>query len=196
MSVFDFDEYKQNHPTNLELIRFIESMDVEDVKLANRSDYNVIDSGEWIIPAGFGTNSEITYARADAAGSGINGAIYTHHPTTMAELRRDIREVLSSGTTDLNCIDVSKMVWMEKGRSDAMEIGKVSVISGHGVRAKTSKVIVTSIEAGDQLTIATDSDGITKLAKASGSDVVKAICLVAPGQNGIGANEVIFELVD
>lgn len=42
----------------------------------------------------------------------INDAIYTHHPTTMAELRRDIREVLSSGTTDLNCIDVSKMVTM------------------------------------------------------------------------------------
>ena len=42
----------------------------------------------------------------------INGAIYTHHPTTMAELRRDIKEVLSSGTTDLNCIDVSKMVTM------------------------------------------------------------------------------------
>jgi len=178
MSVFDFDEYKQNHPTNLELIRFIESMDVEDVKLANRSDYNVIDSGEWIIPAGFGVNSEITYARADAAGSGING------------------RKLTDATYGANLVRLSKMVWMEKGRSDAMEIGKVSVISGHGVRAKTSKVIVTSIEAGDQLTIATDSDGITKLAKASGSDVVKAICLVAPGQNGIGANEVIFELVD
>lgn len=178
MSVFDFDEYKQNHPTNLDLIRFIESMDVEDVKLANRSDYNVIDSGEWIVPAGFGINDEITYARAAASGSGINS------------------RYLSDSTYGGNLVRLSKMVWMEKGRSDAMEIGKVSVISGHGVRAKTSKVIVANIEAGDQLTIARDSDGITKLAKASGSDVVKAICLVAPGQNGIGADEVIFELVD
>ena len=85
---------------------------------------------------------------------------------------------------------------MEKGRSDAMEIGKVSVISGHGVRAKTSKVIVANINPGDPLTVALDSDGIAKLAKATGSAVVKAICLVAPGQNGIGADEVIFELVD
>ena len=71
MSVFDFDEYKQNHPTNLELIRFIESMDVEDVKLANRSDYNVIDSGEWIVPA-VNLAGELEYARPAASGSGID----------------------------------------------------------------------------------------------------------------------------
>ena len=185
MSVFDFDVYKQNHPTTLELIRFIESMDVEDVKLANRSDYNVIDSGEWIVPAGFGTNDEITYARADTTGSGING------------------RKLTDATYGANLVRLSKMVWMEKGRSDAMEIGKVSVISGHGVRAKTSKVINGgSIERGDNLTIARDSDGIAKLTVASGSDVVKAVCIEKAGECGNlkdtvnGKYEITFELVD
>ena len=42
----------------------------------------------------------------------INNAIYTHHPTTMNELRVACKEVLESGTTDLNCIDVSQMVTM------------------------------------------------------------------------------------
>lgn len=183
MSVFDFDKYKQDHPTTLELIRFIESMDVEDVKLANRSDYNVIDSGEWLVPSGFGTNSEIVYSRPVA------------HADADATALINCKD-LADSTYGENLVRLSKMVWMEKGRSDAMEIGKVSVISGHGVRAKTSRVIVAGIGAGDQLTIAVDTDGVAKLKKASGSDVVKAICLTAPGQNGIGANEVIFELVD
>ena len=185
MSVFDFDEYKQNHPTNLELIRFIESMDVEDVKLANRSDYNVIDSGEWLVPSNYATNpnAEVVYSRPVA------------HADAVSTDNINSKD-LEHSTFGPNLVRLSKMVWMEKGRSDAMEIGKVSVISGHGVRAKTSKVIVANINPGDLLTVALDSDGIAKLAKASGSDVVKAVCLVAPGQNGIGADEVIFELVD
>ena len=185
MSVFDFDKYKQDHPTTLELIRFIESMDVEDVKLANRSDYNVIESGEWIVPALNSLNGEIEYARATASGSGIDS------------------RYLSDSTYGANIVRLSKMVWMEKGRSDAMEIGKVSVISGHGVRAKTSKVINGgSINRGDNLTIARDSDGVTKLTVASGSDVVKAVCIVEAGVGGNvkdtvnGKYEITFELVD
>lgn len=184
MSVFDFDKYKQDHPTTLELIRFIESMDVEDVKLANRSDYNVIESGEWIVPA-VNLAGELEYARPAASGSGIDS------------------RYLSDSTYGGNIVRLSKMVWMEKGRSDAMEIGKVSVISGHGVRAKTSKVINGgSIERGDNLTIARDSDGIAKLTVASGSDVVKAVCIAKAGECGNISNsvdgiyEITFELVD
>lgn len=185
MSVFDFDDYKKNHPTTLELIRFIESMDVEDVKLANRSDYNVIESGEWIVPAFNSLTGQMEYARPAASGSTI-----------------DSRN-LSDSTFGANIVRLSKMVWMEKGRSDAMEIGKVSVISGHGVRAKTSKVINGgSIERGDNLTIARDSDGVAKLTVASGSDVVKAVCIAKAGECGNISNsvdgiyEITFELVD
>lgn len=183
MSVFDFNVYKETHPVQLELVRFIDTMDVEDVVLANREDYKVIDSGEWVVPAGFGSGLNVTYARANVSeGSGLNS--------------RD----LSDANVGENLVRLSKMVWMEKGRSDAMEVGKISVISGHGVRAKTSvfKSGETYVEGG-LLTIAKETaananQGRVVLAPAGSGDVVKAVCLAAPQNSADGL--LFFELVD
>lgn len=186
MSVFDFNVYKENHPVQLELVRFIDTIDVEDVVLENREDYKVIDSGEWVIPAGFGSGLNVTYARADVLNTGVTGDINS----------RDLTNVNAGA----NLARLSKMVWMEKGRSDAMEVGKISVISGHGVRAKTSvfKDGATFVEGG-LLTIVketanTVNKGRVVLAPASGSDVVKAVCLAAPTNSPDGL--LFFELVD
>ena len=189
MSVFDFNVYKETHPVQLELVRFIDTMDVEDVVLANREDYKVIDSGEWVVPAGFGSNLNVTYARADVSeGADMNS--------------RNIANATVSGisTIGANLARLSKMVWMEKGRSDAMEVGKISVISGHGVRAKTSvfKSGESYVEGG-LLTIAKETaDNANKgrlvLAPAGSGDVVKAVCLAAPQNSADGL--LFFELVD
>ena len=77
------------------------------------------------------------------------------------------------------------MVWMEKGRTDARAVGKVSVISGDGVKGKTEVFDSSASYAeGDELTIAVINDGTDNAGKigfkpAQSGDIVKAICIVS-----------------
>lgn len=137
-----------------DLYRFVDSMDIEDVTLKNRGDYNVVDSGEFLVPAEFnGMNS--TWQRSNFVSS-------------------------SDKSTRL-----AKMVWMEKGRTDARAVGKVSVICGDGTRGKTEVFDTnSSYSEGDELTIDVISDSTENAGKigfkpASSGDVVKAICIVS-----------------
>lgn len=150
----------------LDLYRFIESMDVEDVALKNRGDYNVIDSGEWVIPGNFEAGYP-TWGRAES-----------EEELTAAKKR------------------LSQMVWMERGRTDAKEVGKISVISGSGVRAATNVYDeAAEYEEGCELTIKLCDDKRIKLSVAGEGDVVKAICLVTP-QHDRNHGYLHFEFVD
>ena len=144
-----------------DLYRFIDKMDIEDVTLKNRGDYNVVDSGEFLVPAEFdGMNS--TWQRSNFVSS-------------------------SDKSTRL-----ARMVWMEKGRTDARAVGKVSVISGDGVKGKTEVFDSSaSYDEGDELTIDVINDGTENAGKlgftpASSGDIVKAICIVSPDNDPEG----------
>lgn len=141
-----------------DLYRFIDKMDIEDVTLKNRGDYNVLDSGEWLTPAEF-NGMDSTWQRSNFVSSSDQSS------------------------------RLSRLVWMEKGRTDARAVGKVSVISGDGVKGKTEvylKADELNFAEGDELTIAEETDntsphyGKIVFAQASSGDVVKAICIVAP----------------
>ena len=148
--------------SQLDLYRFIDTMDIEDVALKNRGDYNVVDSGEWLTPGEFALGIP-TWQRNNFVSS-------------------------SDKTTRL-----SRMVWMEKGRTDSRAVGKVSVIMGDGTRARTDVFKAGTYAEGDELTLVKEEDSTSEnynkivLAPKSGdSDIVKAICLVAPNHDPDG----------
>lgn len=147
-----------------DLYRFIDKMDIEDVTLNNRGDYNVLDSGEWISPdlAHAAMGEDFKYGRSFFQSSS--------DPSTR----------------------VAKLVWMEKGRTDARAVGKVSTISGDGVKGKTEVYDTnSSYSEGDELTIAIINDGTDNAGKigfkpASSGDIVKAICIREPNHDSEG----------
>lgn len=91
---------------------------------------------------------------------------------------------------------LSKMIFMEKGRSDSREVGKMTCVSGAGVRGKTDQFFVASAGAmtlGAPLTIKKDADSVVKFEVAGVGDIVKAFVVLAPGVDPDGLLH--FELV-
>lgn len=92
---------------------------------------------------------------------------------------------------------LAKMLWMEKNRTDARAVGKMTVIRGGGIRGKTDVFVkseAATMTAGKQLTIKKDADGVVKFALAGAGDIVKAVVFLAPGVDSQGLLH--FELVD
>lgn len=91
---------------------------------------------------------------------------------------------------------LAKMIWMEKGRTDARAIGKMTVIRGLGIRGKTDVFLrsdAAGMTHGKELTVKLDTDGVVKFALAAAGDIVKAVVFLAPGQDSEGLLH--FELV-
>jgi len=92
---------------------------------------------------------------------------------------------------------LAKLLWMEKGRTDARAVGKMSVIRGGGIRGKTDKFIAAesgSMTLGKQLTLKQAANGEVVLGLAGAGDIVKAVVFMAPGNDADGYLH--FELVD
>jgi len=92
--------------------------------------------------------------------------------------------------------NLSKMLFMEKGRTDSKAVGKMTVVSGAGVRGRTDWFIEAegpAMVAGTKLTIKKDTDGIVKFAIAAPSDVVKAFVFLSPSADAEGFMH--FELI-
>lgn len=91
---------------------------------------------------------------------------------------------------------VSKMIFMEKGRSDSRAVGKMTCVSGAGVRGKTDVFVVAdgpSMTLGKPLTLKKDTDGVVKFGVAAATDVIKAFVFLAPAADADGLLH--FELV-
>lgn len=101
----------------------------------------------------------------------------------------------STVSTD-NATRLAKILFMEKGRTDAKAVGKMTCVSGAGVRGRTD-VFLTSdgpaMTVGKPLTLTKDTDSIVKLALATTGDIVKAHVFMKPADDSEGALH--FELV-
>ena len=150
----------------LELYRFVNMNDIEDVKLEDISKTDVYDEGYWLTPKG--DEADLWKMNVDES----SGTVATQDATRLA-----------------------KMVWMERGRTDSKAIGKMTVIRGGGVRGKTDVFIVddaASMKPGVELTLKVDTDGVVKMGVAAAGDIVKALVYRAPS----GADGLLhFELV-
>ena len=86
--------------------------------------------------------------------------------------------------------NVSKMLFMEKGRSDSKAVGKMTVISGRGVVGKTDVFIVpaapSDLAVGAKLTIKKDADGVVKFAAAADGDAIKGFVRLSPAMDTNG----------
>lgn len=106
-------------------------------------------------------------------------------------------EMSSSATVNTDdSTRLAKMIWMEKGRTDARAVGKMTVIRGLGIRGKTDVFVqaeAASMTHGKELTLKADVDGVVKFALAATGDIVKAVVFLAPGQDPEGLLH--FELV-
>jgi hypothetical protein len=91
---------------------------------------------------------------------------------------------------------LSKILFMEKGRTDAKAVGKMTCVSGAGVRGRTDVFLTAegpTMTVGKALTLKKDTDNVVKLALASTGDVVKAHVFMKPADDRDGALH--FELV-
>ena len=79
----------------IKLVRFIETMDREDVPLKDISKADVYESGDWLVPVGNGTNEPKTSAWMEAT---------------------EANEVSALSDNDIR---MARLVWFEKGRPDA-----------------------------------------------------------------------------
>ena len=159
----------------LDLYRFISMDDVEDVALKDRENYKFYDAGMWLSPA-------------------IDGA------TGFSEEKweMNVTDPSNNATSRL-----AKMVWMERDRTDARAVGKMTVISGKGIRGKTDMFVDgASMTVGMELALKVKNDyenacgattSVTVLGPAEAGDIVKAIVYLPPGQ---AAGLLHFELVD
>lgn len=142
----------------IKLVRFIETMDREDVPLKDISKADVYESGDWLVPVGNGLNEPKTSAWMEAT------------------------EANNVSSLSDNDIRMARLVWFEKGRPDAKYIGKYTTIRGDATRIKTDCFDEKqSYEPGMLLTIKAASSGSKKegkfvLAPAGEHDVVKAVC--------------------
>lgn len=149
----------------LNLYRFLNVIDAEDVKLLDRSKYAEYDAGMWLSPVGDADQNWTMSASA---------TVSTDDSTRLA-----------------------KLVWMEKNRTDARAVGKMTVIRGGGLRGKTNLFIAADgagMTVGKELTLKLDVDGVVKLGLAGVGDIVKAVVFMAPGIDAEGLLH--FELVD
>jgi hypothetical protein len=85
---------------------------------------------------------------------------------------------------------LAKMLFMEKGRTDSKAVGKMTCVSGAGVRGRTDQFIAASagsMTVGIPLTIVLDTDGVVKFDVAVAGNIVKAHVFVAPALDPDGA---------
>ena len=142
----------------IKLVRFIETMDREDVPLKDISKAEVYESGDWLVPVGDGPNTAKTSAWMEATEANAVEAL------------------------DDNDIRMARLVWFEKGRPDAKYIGKYTTIRGDATRVKTDCFDEKqSYEPGMLLTIGAASSESKKAGKfvlvpAGEGDVIKAVC--------------------
>lgn len=144
----------------LELYRFVSLDDVEDVALEDRSKYAEYDEGQWLSPVG--NEADTWTMNVDETSNNI-----AVQPVTR----------------------LSKMLWMEKGRTDAKAVGKMTVIRGVGIRGKTDVFIDADKDnmfPGVELTLKVDTDGVVKLGVAASGDIVKALVYMSPGKDPEG----------
>lgn len=91
---------------------------------------------------------------------------------------------------------LAKMLFMEKGRSDSRSVGKMTCVSGAGVRGKTDVFIAAdapTMTVGKPLCLKLDTDNVVKLGLAASGDVVKAHVFLAPSADPDGLLH--FEMV-
>ena len=92
---------------------------------------------------------------------------------------------------------IAKMLFMEKGRTDSKAVGKMTCVSGAGVRGKTDQFLTAdaaTLTVGKPITLKKDSDGVVKMALAASNDIVKCHVFLAPGIDPDGYLH--FELVN
>jgi hypothetical protein len=85
--------------------------------------------------------------------------------------------------------NLAAMIFMEKGRTDARAVGKMTVVRGVHVRGRTDVFITAeaaSMLPGVALTLKKDTDGRVKLGVAAVGDVVKAHVYKAPANDPLG----------
>ena len=85
--------------------------------------------------------------------------------------------------------ELAKILFMEKGRTDAKAVGKMTVINGSGVRARTDMFLAAdaaTMTVGKPLTLKKDTDNVIKLGLATGTDIVKAHVWVRPADDADG----------
>lgn len=90
---------------------------------------------------------------------------------------------------------LAKMLFMEKGRTDSAAVGKMTCVSGAGVRGKTDVFVAAdapTMAVGKPLCLKLDG-GIVKLGLAASGDVVKCHVFLAPGVDPDGLLH--FEMV-
>ena len=142
----------------IKLVRFIETMDREDVPLKDISKADVYESGDWLVPVGNGTTEPKTSAWMEAT---------------------EANDVSALSDNDIR---MTRLVWFENGRPAAKYIGKYTTIRGDATRIKTDCFDEKqTYEPGMLLTIKAAASGSSKegkfvLAPAGSNDVVKAVC--------------------
>ena len=168
----------------IELVRFIDKIDKEDVAIVNPSvNYDVYDSGDWLVPVGKQKGSQtIIWQEATDADKNSQG---------------------NPGQLSAEDIRMARLVWMEKGRTDAKAIGKFTVIRGESTRIKTDRYDKNKLgqyKAGMLLTVKASTlpaDGgkfvLAPLDENAGDSVPKAICYEAPANSD---DLITFELVN
>lgn len=83
--------------------------------------------------------------------------------------------------------NLAAMIFMEAGRTDSREVGKMTVVRGDKIRGKTDVFILADAAAmvcGAPLTLKKDADGKVKLGVAAAGDIVKAFVYKAPSLDG------------
>ena len=109
------------------------------------------------------------------------------------------QEWIMSASATINAdpvANVSKMIFMEKGRSDSRAVGKMTCVSGAGVRGKTDQFVVAdggAMTVGVKLCLKKDVDGVVKFGVAGALDQVKAFVFLAPAVDSDGLLH--FELI-
>ena len=85
--------------------------------------------------------------------------------------------------------ELAKVLFMEKNRTDAKAVGKMTVVCGAAVRARTDMFIVAdaaTMAVGKPLTLKLDVDGIVKLGLAGVGDIIKAHVFMKPADDPDG----------
>lgn len=170
----------------IKLIRFIETMDREDVPLNEdiwEHGVENYESGDWLVPVG------------QAVGT----------PKTSGWMEATEANALNALTE--NDVRMARLVWFEKGRPDARMTHKYTTIRGDATRIKTDRYdhSETSYEPGMLLTIKAAANStentnnkiaagkfvLAPLGSSGAEAVVKAVCFEKPDEEHL----LTFELV-
>lgn len=170
----------------IKLIRFIETMDREDVPLNEdiwEHGVENYESGDWLVPVG------------QAVGT----------PKTSGWMEATEANALNALTE--NDVRMARLVWFEKGRPDARMTHKYTTVRGDATRIKTDRYdhSITTYEPGMLLTIKAAANStentnnkiaagkfvLAPLGSSGAEAVVKAVCFEKPDEEHL----LTFELV-